>query len=111
MNTPPRSAPKRYSKPEKLKGPLEGFHKELEGDFAVALGQIISIWPHIEDVMIWIFEDLLGAKLGAPSRQIFRSITAQQSRIKVMRAMLERSPINQNKSADDLSPGISSKNG
>lgn len=69
-------------------------------DFAASLGKMIGYWPHIEDRMIFILRSLIGSHdQEIPSQQIFRAIVSQDGRIKMMRAILEQSPINRNKGA------------
>lgn len=68
--------------------------------FAAALGEMIAYWPHIEDRMIIVLRSLIGNhEQQIPSQQIFRAVVSQDARIKMMRAILEQSPINQKKGA------------
>lgn len=67
-------------------------------DFANQLGVIASYWPHLEEQMIGILGQLLGD--GAPARQVFRAIIAQNARIKVMKALLERTARNKTKGSE-----------
>jgi hypothetical protein len=65
-------------------------------DFATLVGLIVTTLPQIEERMIEIMALLLGDK-RAPARQIFRPLVSEDARVKVMRALLERSPINREK--------------
>jgi hypothetical protein len=47
--------------------------------------------------MIEVLEALLGGRRGSAARQIFRSINSTAGRIKVMRSLLQASPLNQSK--------------
>lgn len=64
-------------------------------DIASYVGSLITYLPHIEERMITIMSLLMGG--NAPARQVFRSLTSEEARIKVMRSLLERAPINQDK--------------
>lgn len=65
-------------------------------EFRNLLGDIISLWTHIEERMAWVFFQLAHVKDEAAAKQLFRSISSQQLRIKLMRNMLQKSPLNQN---------------
>jgi hypothetical protein len=65
--------------------------------FGSKFGHMASLWPHIEDRMIDVLTELLGGNADLPSRQIFRSIVSAQGRIKVMRSLLQRTELNDNK--------------
>ncbi|MGA8494217.1 MAG: hypothetical protein WB764_01965 [Xanthobacteraceae bacterium] len=58
------------------------------------LGFGLTFWTHIEEAMIAVFSDLVSKDPINPARQIFRSLSNNASRIKVMKAMLQRSPQN-----------------
>jgi hypothetical protein len=99
MNTPKTT--KRY-KGEKPPGPdaIVGRYDAgiQNAKFAVALGEIIATWVHVEDLMIRVLQDLLGSK-NAPARQIFHSILSNKSRKMVMLACLQKAKVNARKSA------------
>ena len=77
-----------------------GAGHNLNVAFAAALGEMIGYWPHIEDRMIFILSSLIGNhEQEIPSQQIFRAIVSQDARIKMIRAILEKSPINRKKGA------------
>jgi hypothetical protein len=72
-------------------------------EFAALVGQIITDLPHVEERMISFMALLLG-DVSAPAQQVFRSLHSEDSRVKVMRVLLEKSKINQDKGQefDDL---------
>jgi hypothetical protein len=76
----------------------EGHYKPgiLNEKFARLFGLNISIWVHVEDLMIQVLQDLLGNK-SAPARQIFHSIVSNKARKVLMLACLQRSKINAKK--------------
>ncbi len=95
--------PKRYGKPI----PGRPVRKQPGGQWTAALtnekyqtilGELVSYWVQIEERMIEFLRMLLGSH--APARQIFRAITAQNVRLNVMRALLERSRLNKDKSGE-----------
>jgi hypothetical protein len=94
--------PKRYDSPKQQEHPKlpDGTWQAgvNNNEFREVLGQIVGYWPHVEDQMIEIMGLLLGDR--TPARQVFRAIVANQSRIKVMRALLERSQHNITKGAE-----------
>ncbi|MCW5698765.1 MAG: hypothetical protein KIT00_02875 [Rhodospirillales bacterium] len=104
MNTPRSKKPKRAPE-QTILGPSDphpdgGYCNAITNPvFSQLLGEIASLWPHVEDVMIAVLGDLAGADRDA-ARKIFRSIVNQKARIDVMRALLERSRINRTKSGD-----------
>src|SRR4051794_1564707 len=68
-------------------------------DFAMRLGTLVAYWPHLEERASDLMRELIGGPRDTPSRQIFRAVVSQDARIKVMRALLQESPKNQNKGA------------
>jgi hypothetical protein len=102
MNTPPN--PKRYSSRQLLDAPnfALGIFKSGLHDAAVssALGQVLSNWTHVEEAMIDVMAILLGGQPQLPARQIFRAINNNYSRIVVLTSLLEKAPINSDKSAE-----------
>ena len=89
---------KRYAlKPPNNDAP-EGHYKAgiLNEGFAALFGRNISIWVHVEDLMIGVLQDLLGSK-AAPARQIFHSIVSNQARKSLLLTCLQRSKINAKK--------------
>src|SRR5258708_673703 len=92
--------PRRYAfKPPRNDDAPEGNYKAgiLNEKFAALFGLNISIWVHVEDLMIEVLQDLLGRK-SAPARQIFHSIVSNNARKVLMLACLQRSKINAKKS-------------
>lgn len=61
------------------------------------VGQIATYWTTVEDEMIEILRDLSGGHLDLPARQIFRSITSNEARRKLLLNLLEKSPLNKGK--------------
>ena len=55
-------------------------------------------WAHLEEEMIAIMASLLGDIRDSPARQVFRSLTSEQVRLKVMRSLLEAARMNASKS-------------
>jgi hypothetical protein len=77
----------------------EGHYKPgiLNEGFAALFARNISIWVHVEDLMIGVLQDLLGGGKRAPARQIFHSIVSNQARMNLLRTCLQRSKINAKK--------------
>lgn len=105
MNTP-RSRPlKRYSRTcrqaEGNEVPAGGYYSGLNDapEHAKLLGNLVASWSHIEERMIEILSLLLGS-IDMPSRQIFRAIQSEHTRIKVITALLEEAPQNAAKGAE-----------
>jgi hypothetical protein len=69
----------------------------LNEGFAALFGRNISIWVHVEDLMIGVLQDLLGGGKRAPARQIFHSIVSNQARKSLLLTCLQRSKINAKK--------------
>jgi hypothetical protein len=94
-------APKRFSsrpKPKLERVPDGRYDSGIrEPHFAAKFGEMASLWPHIEDRMIDILTELLGGYSSIPAHEIFRSIISVQARINVMRALLHRTELNDNK--------------
>jgi hypothetical protein len=89
---------KRYAiKPPNIDAP-EGHYKPgiLNEKFALLFAQNISIWVHVEDLMIGVLQDLLGGK-RTPARQIFHSVISNKVRTELLRVCLQRSKINAKK--------------
>lgn len=105
MNTPRTKKPKRA--PEQIiVGPSDP-HPDgsycnaiTNPGFSQLLGEIASLWPHVEEVMIAVLGDLCGGIDRDAARKMFRSIVNQKARIDMMKALLERARINRTK-ADD----------
>lgn len=105
MKTP--KEPKRFSSRKKQTNAKPRSHPDgrytgsiTDASLAAALGQVITQWAHLEDRMIIVMHDLISDEPNLPARQIFRAIINQQARIKVLRALLQRSRRNKGKSAD-----------
>ncbi|TAJ84546.1 hypothetical protein [Reyranella sp.] len=96
MNTPKSRKPRRYIAPGLNADPAdeEGNYEPsiLQPFLAEVMGNILTLWPHIEGHMIIIFSELIGAEDVGNARLMFRSIINQKARISVMKAMLEKSP-------------------
>src|ERR1700730_18687698 len=86
---------KRYTPKPPNDDALEGHYKPgiLNEGFAALFGRNISIWVHVEDLMIGVLQDLLGGGKRAPARQIFHSIVSNQARMNLLRTCLQRSKI------------------
>jgi hypothetical protein len=56
---------------------------------------MVAAWPHVEDQMITVFQQLTKIPDFTSAQQIFRSIINQRTRIAVMKTMLQKSPLNQ----------------
>ncbi len=70
-----------------------------DSKLAEQLGFGVVLWTHLEEAMIKVFSDLLSHNPINPARQIFRGISNNSTRIKVMKAMLQHSPQNVQKSS------------
>ena len=81
---------------------MEWTFRRLENeDYAVVLADITTHWSHLEESMIGFFALLLGHPApSSPARQIYRSIIAPNARIKMLKAVLEKSAINRDKTAE-----------
>lgn len=96
MNTPKSRTPKRYIAPGSTADSEdeEGNYEPsiVEPFFAEVVGNILTLWPHIEGHMVFIFSELIGVEDIGNARLMFRSIINQKTRISVMKSMLEKSP-------------------
>ena len=65
-------------------------------EIAALLAKIVVAWPHIEDLMIKVFERLIGVDVHnhENGRLIFTAIVNQKIRIDLMRTLLHRSRVN-----------------
>lgn len=94
MNTPRSRKPARFTvKP--MRTPEGTYAPGIMGDnreLAAVLGLIISLWPHIEEEMIPLFGIIAGIENDENARLIFRSVTAQHSRLVIMRGLMTKSP-------------------
>lgn len=63
-------------------------------EVASLLGQFVAEFTHLEDAMASVFAVLMGDLDDITARYIFRSIVAQQGRIKAMTVLLENCPTN-----------------
>lgn len=92
MNTPRTKKPKRYSGAEPGDDG-ETYTRGINNDMMCQyVGYIITFWPQMEERMVPFFADLMGVENEHDARIIFRSIINQNSRIAVMRSLLEKSP-------------------
>lgn len=109
MNTPRTKPPIRAPKERRVKPGFSwpaGSYANAITNPAISqlLGEIGSLWPHVEEQMIVILEDLSRCGARDAARKIFRSIVNEKARIDVLKALLERTNINRTKSAkyDDM---------
>jgi hypothetical protein len=95
MNTPRSKKPKRYTTRASSEANDEAEYEPgiLEPRMAEAMGNILTIWPHVEGHMVFVFGKLIGVGDMGNARLIFRSIINQNTRISIMKTMLEKSPI------------------
>jgi hypothetical protein len=101
MNTPKSGAPKRYTPSRAMfgKGRLRGsFYYGIPDDFGEVVGHVVVQWAHLEEEMIAVMASLLGDINTSPARQVFRSLTSEQARLKVMRSLLHEAKSNISKS-------------
>lgn len=101
MNVPRTRPLVRFSGPPKMKGrsrPPDGHYTEgLHNDeMATLVGKVVTGLVEIEETMIAIMAILMGG-LNSPARQIFRSLNSEDARVKIMRSLLERHPLNRDK--------------
>ena len=84
----------------KRKLPPGTYHEGiLDDEYAALVGQIITILPHIEELMIGFMSRLLGHPGidHGPARQIFRAIESERARISVLTSLLENAYVNAEK--------------
>jgi hypothetical protein len=101
MNTPRKI--KRYGMDIPSVSTRQGTYSSglANDDYAVALAEIITHWSWLEETMIGFLGLLLGHQTStSPARQIYRSIIAPNARIKMLKAVLEKSQINRDKTAE-----------
>jgi hypothetical protein len=101
MNTPRKI--KRYGMDIPSVSTRQGTYSSglTNDDYAVALAEIITQWSSLEETMIGFLGLLLGHQTStSPARQIYRSIIAPNARIKMLKAVLEKSQINRDKTAE-----------
>jgi len=102
MNTPRSKPPKRYkrnrAKRTETKLPDGHYRNRLPSNTeqAALLGELVAYWTQVEEQMIEFLGVLLGDRT-LPTRQIFRSLPSEQARIKLLTALLEEAPINNDK--------------
>jgi len=98
MNTPRTKPLKRWRPPVERSGeshPQGVTWGITDRHIAAAYGYLVSYWWHVEEQMIYLLDELLTgqAKASYPpelsARQVFRSITSQDGRIKLMKNLLE----------------------
>lgn len=99
MNTPRTKEIRRYDKERHPKNPdlpnLAIFGSGVEDEeIRSLLGELVSTWSHLEEAMVYIFATLSGTPRQAPSREMFRSIIAQDVKIKMMRFLLQETEAN-----------------
>lgn len=104
MNTPKSRKPERFVEPKGDGAPVAGppifMTRGLPDQKSAALlGNIVAQWTHLEDSMIDVLAVLLGEQGQAAAQETFRAINSSQARLKVMRTLLEGSPINSHRSA------------
>ena len=105
MNTPKTpKAPKRW-KPKTPRTQLKGgFWGIRDTSMAAVFGMLLSYWPHVEETIIIVFEELISGEytltneaVYRSSREIFLSIRSPSARINVMRSLLEEAHHNKEK--------------
>jgi hypothetical protein len=71
----------------------------LNPDYLQVLGQIVTRWPHIEDIMMHLFAELLGISIysGHPVRHLYYSIVNARTRMDIMKSTLEESHFNKSR--------------
>lgn len=119
MNTPKTRTLKRLHDPHKLpvgtRHPGAGtYHSGLTNPrMSAFLGELTTLWPHVEEAMIVLMQILIGDVSGSSSRKIFRSIVAQKTRIDVLKALLEETARNKTRDSryDDAIEEFASLNG
>ena len=100
MNTP-RSRPLRRYSVEMDDTPDGEYTAGIEQEkMAAAVGYLITVWPHIEEHMVDVFAELIGATDKHDARLIFRTIINQKARLDIMRSMLEGSPRHKEKDGE-----------
>ena len=67
--------------------------------FTRLVGQIVALWPHIDEGMVHVFRELLGVTDETPVRAAFLSIVNAQARVRVLRNLLRQSRANATKGA------------
>ncbi|WP_139167810.1 hypothetical protein [Bauldia litoralis] len=70
---------------------VSGIHN---AELAQVIGQLVGVWPHLEESMIDVFAQLAGDQTKIASYAIFRSITAERLRVDIMRTLLTATPLN-----------------
>lgn len=99
MNTPRSKKPKRY-KTTLIETPGGMYQNGIQNHgLQRVIGLIITQWPHMEEKMVGFFGDLIGVADEGSARLIFRSIINQNTRLDIMRAVLQRSPLHKDSSA------------
>jgi hypothetical protein len=92
MNPPKTKLAKRFSFPRTF-GPLGKFKTGIRNsEIQRRVGDILTVWPHVEERMVPVFAELLGLEFPGPARLVFRSIVNHKARADIMRAMLQKSP-------------------
>lgn len=104
MNTPRAPKPPKRWKPQTKPSPHAegGYFGIVEPKAAAAFGFIITYWPHIEEWMIRVLDELLtgeraphmSGRVSPAARQVWSSVINAQARIKIMRTLLEKGPQN-----------------
>ena len=73
---------------------------------ATLLSRILVLWPHLEDLMVGVFDRLVGTKPEnyENGSLLFYAIVNQKTRIDLMRRLLQRGRSNRNRSStyDDI---------
>ncbi|OJX50621.1 MAG: hypothetical protein BGO81_20420 [Devosia sp. 66-22] len=67
-------------------------------DIPVALAYVnaITLWPIVEDAMSQVLARLIGTKNQEAATEIFHTLTAQSTRLPVMKALLQNTAMNAN---------------
>lgn len=103
MNTPKKpKAPVRWAarKPVRSKHSRRTFGL-MNDEAAAAFGKVVSYWPHVEEQMMAVLEELLTGRpalsdkaLIGSARQVFRALGTQHQRIRLMTDLLQKAPHN-----------------
>ena len=103
MNTPPTSKRnQRYQKLDLKSHPmpngliLSGIE---DPEMLIALAMCVVVWPTVEDAMVQLLQALIGHPAQEVAAEIFHALTAQNTRLPVIKALLQNTAFNTDKSA------------
>lgn len=105
MNTPPtRKRNYRNTKPSDKAA--DGWRTLPDGHFStgicsepilIAYARAVSLWPLVEDAMTNVLMELIGTDNHEVASEIFHALLAQNTRLPVMKALLQNTQANQGK--------------